>query len=67
MTRIKIASWYGDHAPGAEVEVDDSALKALTRDGVVAEIVKPATVAQETPAAEPEEAEAAPKAGRTKR
>lgn len=39
MPRVKLASWYGDHAPGEELDVDDVALKALRRDGLVAEVV----------------------------
>lgn len=37
--RIKLASWYGDKAPGEEIDVDDATAKALSRDGLVAEIL----------------------------
>ncbi|WP_322500792.1 hypothetical protein TR631_12340 [Streptomyces rochei] len=39
MPRIKLAHWYGDKAPGDEIDVDDVQLKALRRDGMVAEVV----------------------------
>jgi hypothetical protein len=39
MPRIKLANWYGDHKPGDEIEVDEVALKALHRDGIVAEVI----------------------------
>lgn len=39
MPRIKLASWYGDKAPGEEMDVDDVRLKALRRDGLVAEVI----------------------------
>jgi hypothetical protein len=39
MPRIRLANWYGDHKPGDEIDVDDVALKALHRDGIVAEVV----------------------------
>ncbi|MFG3660239.1 hypothetical protein [Streptomyces sp. NPDC047706] len=38
MPRIKLATWYGDKAPGEELDVDDVTLKALRRDGLVAEV-----------------------------
>jgi hypothetical protein len=47
--RIKLASWYGDRAPGEEIDVDETTAKALRRDGRVAEVV-------EEPAPEPDEA-----------
>jgi hypothetical protein len=37
MPRIKLANWYGDRAPGDELDVDAVTLKALRRDGLVAE------------------------------
>lgn len=40
MPRIKLASWYGDKTPGEEMDVDDVTLKALRRDGRVAEVVE---------------------------
>lgn len=40
MPRIKLASWYGDKAPGDEIDVDDATLKALRRDGRVAEVAE---------------------------
>ncbi|MFM9703592.1 hypothetical protein [Streptomyces galilaeus] len=40
MPRIKLASWYGDKAPGEEMDVDDATLKALRRDGRVAEVIE---------------------------
>lgn len=40
MPRIKLASWYGDKAPGEEMDVDDVTLKALRRDGRVAEVIE---------------------------
>lgn len=60
--RIKLASWYGDHAPGEELDVDDVTLKALRRDGLVAEVVE---TPQEQPAAE--EPATQPETGRRKR
>lgn len=51
MPRIKLANWYGDKAPGEELDVDAVTLKALRRDGLVAEVVE---APQETPAPEPE-------------
>jgi hypothetical protein len=62
--RIKLASWYGDHAPGDEIDVDDVALKALRRDGLVAEVVE---TPQEKPAAQPAAEEPAPETGRKRR
>lgn len=40
MPRIKLANWYGDHKPGDEIDVDDVQLKALRRDGLVAETLE---------------------------
>ncbi|MFJ7176405.1 hypothetical protein ACIQXA_08355 [Streptomyces massasporeus] len=39
MPRIKLANWYGDKAPGEELDVDEVWLKALRRDGMVAEVL----------------------------
>ncbi|MFI6491214.1 hypothetical protein [Streptomyces sp. NPDC050564] len=66
MPRIKLANWYGDKAPGEELDVDDVTLKALSRDGLVAEVVE---TPQEKPAAAPaaEEPAAQPETGRRKR
>jgi hypothetical protein len=54
--RIKLASWYGDKAPGEEIDVDEVRLKALHRDGLVAEVVETpqAKLTAEEPAAQPE-------------
>jgi hypothetical protein len=76
MPRIKLSSWYGDHAPGDEIDVDEAQLKALTRDGRVAEAVGfgnggalepgPSVAVNET--GEPEAVEPAPpESGRRKR
>ncbi|MEU0200931.1 MULTISPECIES: hypothetical protein [unclassified Streptomyces] len=40
MPRIKLANWYGDNAPGDELDVDDGMVKRLHRDGLVAEVIK---------------------------
>lgn len=50
--RIRLASWYGDHKPGDEIDADGVLLKALRRDGRVAEIVE--TPTEEPPAARQE-------------
>jgi hypothetical protein len=76
MPRIKLANWYGDRAPGEEIEVDAANLKGLQRDGMVAEVLGyedggvlepgPSVAANET--SEPEAVEPAPSAeGRRKR
>jgi hypothetical protein len=52
MPRIKLANWHGDLPPGAELDVDDAQLKAMTRDGRVAEVVTPPAAPSATPAAE---------------
>lgn len=39
MARIKLAYWHDGHLPGAEITVDDDTLKALARDGRVAEVL----------------------------
>lgn len=80
MARIKLASWYGDKAPGEEMDVDDVMLKALRRDGLVAEVVvdesahdnggalEPGAVEAVNDTGQPEAVEAAPPAeGRRKR
>lgn len=40
MPRIRLSNWYGDKAPGDEIDVDDATLKGLRRDGRVAEVVE---------------------------
>ncbi|MFJ4808491.1 hypothetical protein [Streptomyces longwoodensis] len=79
MPRIKLASWYGDKAPGEEMEVDDVTLKALRRDGLVAAvldgpsydnggILEPGTAVAVNDTGQPEAVETAPPAeGRRKR
>lgn len=75
MPRIRLANWLGDHKPGDEIDVSDTELANLTRDGRVAEVVeepskKPAMVAHEdAPTAEPEpdQPEAAVETGRKRR
>jgi hypothetical protein len=37
MPEVTLAHWYGDKAPGETIDVDDVQLKALRRDGLVAE------------------------------
>lgn len=72
MPRIKLASWYGDHAPGEEIDVDETTAKAMSRDGRVSEVLEePAPTSDETaepasPSAEPE-ADAEPAASRKRR
>lgn len=65
MPRIKLANWHGDHAPGDEIDVDDVELKALARDGRVAEVVEP--MAADAPKPEPEAVTAAAETGRKRR
>ncbi|MBR8638589.1 hypothetical protein KEF29_03065 [Streptomyces tuirus] len=75
MPRIKLANWYGDKAPGEELDVDDTRLKAMHRDGMVAEVIgqeqgtglQPAPPAAVNAESEPEQAEPAPQAGRKRR
>ncbi|CAM5603979.1 hypothetical protein [Streptomyces coeruleorubidus] len=76
MPRIKLANWYGDHKPGDEIDVDEVLLKALRRDGVVAEVleppVEPAPTPQQQRPAQPEpaveqRAEPAAETGRKRR
>ncbi|MFJ2006997.1 hypothetical protein [Streptomyces chartreusis] len=50
MPRIALAHWWSGHPPGAELTVDDEELRALTRDGRVAEVLAD-PVAQPEPAA----------------
>lgn len=73
--RIKLAHWYGDHAPGDEIDVDEVTVKALQRDGRVAEVlaygqggVLEATPSETVNASDaPEPVEPAPDSGRRKR
>ncbi|MFG3585135.1 hypothetical protein [Streptomyces sp. NPDC047990] len=68
--RIKLASWYGDKAPGEEIDVDEVTLKALSRDGLVAEVVAEPATPEPTPAREAavgEEPAVQPETGRKKR
>lgn len=70
MPRIKLASWYGDKAPGAEVDVDEVTAKALRRDGLVAEVVVQSEAApppEQTEAPDGEPAEPQSAAGRKRR
>ncbi|WP_338683947.1 hypothetical protein QD712_25850 [Streptomyces acidiscabies] len=63
MIRIKLANWYGEHAPGQEVNVSEALLKSLQRDGLVAEVLDPqADDALELPAAEAENGAPEPEA-----
>ncbi|GHF77064.1 hypothetical protein ACFFSH_38430 [Streptomyces filamentosus] len=39
MPRIKLAHWVGDHKPGDEIDVSDTELASLNRDGRVAAVV----------------------------
>jgi hypothetical protein len=60
MPRIKLANWYGDRKPGDEMDVDDVLLKALSRDGIVAEVLdapaEPGLTPQQDAPAQPEPA-----------
>ncbi|MEU9310863.1 hypothetical protein [Streptomyces sp. NPDC048256] len=76
MPRIKLANWYGDRAPGEEVDVGAAALKGLQRDGLVAEVLgyegggvpEPGATVAVNETSEPEPVEPAPTAeGRRKR
>jgi len=74
MPRIKLAGWYGERKPGDELDVGDVLLKALRRDGLVAEVVDdgpveaPAAATEEQPeAAITEEPERAASSGRKRR
>jgi hypothetical protein len=75
MPRIKLANWYGEKAPGEELNVDDVQLKALRRDGMVAEVVDAPAVepadelgAQAQPEPAPvQEAAPQPESGRKRR
>ena len=69
MPRITLASWYGDKAPGEEIDVDVVTLKALRRDGLVAEdlgyenggTLEPGVSEAANDSAEPEAVEPTPK------
>lgn len=67
MPRIRLSYWHGGHAPGDVIDVDADALKALARDGRVAEVLpdevaEPAPeAAVEAPAEEPEAAAPTPR------
>lgn len=73
MPRIKLASWYGDHAPGEEIDVDETTAKALRRDGrIAADVEEPAPTPDEPASAPAEsagasEAAAEPATGRKRR
>lgn len=80
MPRIKLANWYGDKAPGEELDVDEVTAKALRRDGLVAEPARetpqeeqaPAPTAEDPAQPQPEQAaestpEAAEQTGRKRR
>lgn len=59
MPRIKLANWYGARKPGDEIDVDEVLLKALRRDGLVAEVLQapePAPAPQQESPAQPEPA-----------
>lgn len=73
MTRIRLAHWHNGHVPGDEIEVDDDQLRALRRDGRVAEVLPsydkggflpPATTEVVNETGEPEPVTASPKRGR---
>ena len=66
--RIKLASWYGDKAPGEEIDVDEVTAKALRRDGLVAEPVEETAQEEQAPSKTAEEpAQPEPETGRKKR
>ncbi|PWG13892.1 hypothetical protein DF268_08450 [Streptomyces sp. V2] len=72
MIKVKLANWYGDKAPGEELDVDEATLKALHRDGRIASVIAAdSTVALDPAAGEesgPEAAEPVPsQAGRKRR
>ncbi|KAA6216389.1 hypothetical protein [Streptomyces filamentosus] len=75
MPRIKLAAWCGDQAPGDIVEVDDDTLKAMRRDGLVADVLalEPADALPPAPAEEaaaigrPEPVVPEPQPGRKRR
>ncbi|MFJ2515621.1 hypothetical protein ACIPEL_36390 [Streptomyces griseoviridis] len=58
MPRIVLAHWHGGAPPGAQIDVDDGALAALRRDGLIAAVVDAPPAAPETTdgAAEPDDA-----------
>ncbi|MEU0940298.1 hypothetical protein [Embleya sp. NPDC005971] len=39
MTRIRLAHWHDGHAPGDEIDVEPDQVRALQRDGRVAEVL----------------------------
>lgn len=43
MPRIRLSFWHGDHVPGDVIDVDDEQLRALKRDGRVAEVLPDAS------------------------
>ncbi|MFF1709318.1 hypothetical protein [Streptomyces sp. NPDC058268] len=49
MPRIKLAHWHDGHAPGDEIDVNDTELKELRRDGRVASVVETVPQAQAEP------------------
>lgn len=53
MPRIKLAHWHGSHQPGDEIDVTDSELAALRRDGRVAEVLGDSSASPE-PAPDPQ-------------
>jgi hypothetical protein len=68
MPWIKLAHWYGDKAPGDELDVDEVTAKALRRDGLVAEPEQSTRQEDQAPAAvveEPAQPEPAPTADST--
>lgn len=48
MPRIKLAHWHDGHAPGDEIDVTDTKLKDLRRDGRVASVVEAVPAQAET-------------------
>jgi hypothetical protein len=68
MMRIKLAAWYGDKAPGDVIDGDEATVKALRRDGLVAEILGAEESSVPEPVDDIAEAEiVAPETGRRKR
>ena len=39
MARVRLANWWGGHAPGEVVEVGDGEVAGLRRDGRIAEVL----------------------------
>lgn len=60
MPRIKLAFWHAGRAPGEEVDVCDTDLAALQRDGRVAAVLEPPATAAPAPAVEPQQVQSAP-------